>query len=102
MVISAPTGSGKTAVFELAICKLLVQIAQEKGIALSKVKSPLGCKIMYVRYFGLRLFSAPQFVLSDLGPFLTNLCVQLPFASLNNDLCFRLNQLFGSHQSALL
>ena len=48
LVVSAPTGTGKTAIFELAICRLLMQLSLKRCEPLEALASPLGVKVMYV------------------------------------------------------
>ena len=50
LVVSAPTGSGKTAVFELAIMKLLSNL---------QLDTPANFKIIYSEYFYIFYFKTP-------------------------------------------
>ncbi|KAA8497509.1 DExH-box ATP-dependent RNA helicase DExH17 [Porphyridium purpureum] len=46
MVICAPTGSGKTAIFELAICRLIVDLAAENNVSPGQIHGLRGCKLL--------------------------------------------------------
>lgn len=53
MVVSAPTGAGKTAIFELAIIRHLMQIRD--------TSSTMNTKVVYSTYVKLLHFSSSRF-----------------------------------------